>query len=158
MQDKTIAAIKASFAKHGDGDIRKLAYILATAKHETNLVPKEEVRAKPGTRLYENQKRYWGWHGRGLVQLTWKDNYERFSELLGVDLVKNPELLITDLALSADVLVIGMMKGEFTGKSLHKYINKKYDFYNARRVVNGLDRAMLVAKYAVEFLNQLKNN
>jgi predicted chitinase len=32
------------------------------------------------------------YRGRGLIQLTGKDNYAKFSQLVGVDLVKNPDL------------------------------------------------------------------
>jgi putative chitinase len=37
---------------------------------------------------------YKGYHGRGLIQVTWEDNYREASEDLGFDYVGNPDLLL----------------------------------------------------------------
>jgi putative chitinase len=37
----------------------------------------------------------WKYHGRGLIQLTGKDNYVHFNRDSGVDCVSNPDLLCT---------------------------------------------------------------
>ena len=42
-----------------------------------------------------SQGLYDGYHGRGLIQLTWKRNYEACSKGLGVDFVAQPTLLLT---------------------------------------------------------------
>lgn len=96
--------------------------------------------------------------GRGYVQLTGRRNYrfatERLRELgLEVDLIADPDAALrTDVA--SQVLVRGMIEGWFTGKKLRDYIPAAPSlahFTNARRIINGTDRAALIAGYAVKF-------
>jgi hypothetical protein len=50
------------------------------------------------------------------------------------------------------ILMTGMLEGLFTGKRLAIYINRDgADYWNARRVVNGTDRAVLIESYAERF-------
>ena len=42
-----------------------------------------------------SQKLYQGFHGRGLIQLTWERNYKACGDGLEVDFVANPDLLLT---------------------------------------------------------------
>lgn len=149
-QKDSVEQIVQAFAQHGDGDHRKLAYILATAWHESRLKPIKEYRAKAGTSAYERQNRYWpsGYYGRGFVQLTWKENYEEMGEVVGADLVSSPDLAL-NVEYAAKIIVYGMMNGTFTGKKLGRYISAiTKDYYNARRVVNGTDKASLIKGYA----------
>lgn len=44
-------------------------------------------------------------YGRGLVQLTGRYNYSRYSSLSGVDILNNPDLLVDDINASATVAV-----------------------------------------------------
>ncbi|BDS10561.1 glycoside hydrolase family 19 protein [Aureispira anguillae] len=91
---------------------------------------------------------YTGYYGRGFVQLTHQRNYAKMSQLLGVDFVANPALVLKP-SYAARILVQGMLLGAFTRKPLKNYINSsKVDFYTARRVVNGLDRAQRIEGYA----------
>jgi predicted chitinase len=85
---------------------------------------------------------------RGYVQLTWKANYAKYGQILGIDLVNKPELAcLPNVALF--VLVHGFKTGSFTGKKLSDYVNsQKVDFVNARRVINGLDKAQKIADMA----------
>lgn len=89
--------------------------------------------------------------GRGFVQITGRRNYEDWSKRLGLDLIGTPSLAEKP-AIAARILVEGMVKGTFTGKKLQDYINSDgCDYEGARRVVNGTDRAKLIAGYAAGF-------
>jgi hypothetical protein len=97
---------------------------------------------------------YWsgGFFGRGYVQLTHKENYAKAGKALGIDLVSDPsKAMIPEIA--AAILVRGMMEGWFTGKKLADYPN---DFVESRRIVNGTDRAALIAGYAYQFLQAIE--
>ena len=118
----------------------QLAYVLATVKWETahTMQPIKEY----GSTAYLKSKPYWPYYGRGLVQLTWKDNYAKY----GLD--KTPDKAL-EWDSSLFVLFDGMTKGLFTGKKLDDYINdNKRDYINARRIINGTDRAKEIAQIA----------
>lgn len=157
-QAKSVAQIVLSFLNYGDRDLRKLAYILATAYHESKLLLVKEKRGTPGTELYNRQEAYWNtnFFGRGFVQLTHERNYKKLGDFLGVDLVRNPDLAL-DRVVSADILVAGMINGLFTGVALSRFIyNAFVDYFNARKVVNGLDRADLIAGYTANIIKNLE--
>lgn len=148
--------------------LSQLAYILATAYHETNFTmePVEEayyLKAKYGwtdAKLDAWRARnlaYYPWHGRGFVQLTWEDNYIRAAAALDIDLVDNP-LLAMEPEPAAAILVVGMLKGWFTGRKLDDYINDtQTNYVYARKIVNGLDKAETIAGYAREYAEDLES-
>lgn len=153
-------------------DIRWAAYMLATVYHETaaTMSPIDEF----GSTAYFEQRygshtavgRNLGntqpgdgarFHGRGYVQLTGRRNYTVMSQRLldsygvSVDLVTDPERA-KDILTAYRVMSLGMRDGSFTGKSLRQYITgRRCDYVNARRIINGLDRAALVARHAEAF-------
>jgi predicted chitinase len=47
----------------------------------------------------------WMYHGRGYIMNTWLDAYQRLSDVLGVDLVSNPDLLAQGKGLAAKAAV-----------------------------------------------------
>ena len=100
----------------------------------------------------EHNLRYYPYYGRGFVQLTWKKNYEKYAKILGYDIVADPDRVM-DNNVSLFVLVHGFKHGTFTGKKLEDYINTSVcDFIDARRCINGTDKAVEIAHQAEEFL------
>ncbi len=154
-------------------DIRFLAYILATSFHETGgrmiAVREGFGKSDAASRKIVSKYKYGKpdpetghvYYGRGHVQLTHKENYRRMGDLVGVDLVNQPGLAL-DPELSVEILFEGMLlgvsgKGDFTGKSLEDYFTDKIDDpVGARRIVNGTDKAQLIASYHKAFLDSLK--
>jgi len=129
----------------------QLAYVLATAEWETNktfLPVKEAYYLGSSAEAYRKKLRYYPWYGRGFVQLTWKENYIKAGEKLGKDLITNPDRAM-EPDTAAWVLVLGMKEGWFTGKKLSDYITLKTSgFTEARRIVNGTDKAKEIAALA----------
>lgn len=94
--------------------------------------------------------------GRGYVHPTGRTNYERLGAATGVDLIRDPNMAM-EPEIAAIALINGTMEGWWTGKRLDRYVTlKKSDFYNARRTVNGTDRAKLIAGYARQYDALLK--
>ena len=156
------------------GDDRWLAYVLATAFHETafTMQPIREfggpgyyfrmydpasplpdraalarrMRARPGDGVV--------FYGRGYVQLTWRTNYEKMGSVFGVDLTSSAKAAdaALDAALAAKIMLRGMIEGSFTGRKLSGYFNDaRADWRGARRIINGLDRAQEIAAYGRKF-------
>ena len=154
-----IADLLAAASAGGMTDQRQVAYLLATAKHETagTMQPIAEYGKGKG-RPYGRPDPKTGktYYGRGFVQLTWIYNYDRAGKELGVDLVNSPDkAMVPEIA--ARIAVTGMLEGWFTGKKLSDYFNdKKADPINARKIINGLDRATMIAGYFQKFHAALK--
>lgn len=153
-----------------DGDIRKCAYVLATAFHETatTMQPITERGQKsyfnkyePGTSIGKNlgnTKAGDGYlfRGRGFVQITGRRNYTVFGKRLGINLVAQPDLAL-NLEYATRIIFDGMEDGVFTGKMLSAYFSDTVeDPVNARRIVNGTDKAGLIEDYYHAFLGALK--
>ncbi|MBW4521008.1 MAG: hypothetical protein KME16_15055 [Scytolyngbya sp. HA4215-MV1] len=157
-------------------DLRWLAYALATAYHETGelIEPVREGFCKTDagsigavTDLYnrgiiaENyaapESNGNSYFGRGLVQLTFADNYKKMGQALGIgnQLYDNPSLAL-DLNTSVKILFKGMIDGLFTGRSLADFFNATTtDWVHARKIINGMDKADTIADYAQRFKNCL---
>lgn len=163
-QVSVIEALLSSAASHPTS---WLAYELATAWHEARLKPIAEIgKGKgrkygvPGARMkpVPNAPSYGGQipYGRGLVQLTWVENYERADRELGLNgalLANFDKALEPDIAVK--IMIEGMEEGWFTGKKLADYFPDERGTHaqavQARRIINGTDRADLIAGYFLQF-------
>ena len=107
---------------HPDWDVRWLAYSLATTIHETasTMWPIEEYgkgKGQPyGVPDPDTGEAY---YGRGFVQLTWKDNYQKMTPIVDplfpgepIDLVKKPAQAL-DPHVAAAIMYQGMAAGSF---------------------------------------------
>lgn len=147
-------------------DIRWLANMLAQTYHETayTMQPVYEKGSKSYFNKYDGRKDLgntvigdgYKFRGRGLIQITGRKNYTLLGQKLGVDLVNNPDLALQpDIAV--EIMFLGMTEGLFTGKKLSDYFNDTTDDpRNARRIVNGTDKAGLIAGYHTNFLGTLE--
>lgn len=150
----TIAAIKAECEKQGIGLPTQIAYVLATAAWETayTFQPVREAYWKDEEWRRCKFSRYYPYYGRGYVQLTWKDNYRKYSQILGLDLVNDPDRAL-EPRIALFILVHGFKTGAFTGKKITDFINaEETDFYHARKCINCLDRAGEIEAMAEKFL------
>lgn len=155
QQQQGIDSIINEWSEQGGIDKRQLSYILATVFHETGkrMQPVKEF----GGENYLKSKPYYPYYGRDFVQTTWLRNYEKVKEFTGVDVVSHPDL-IANTEMAAKVAVHFMIKGLYTGKKLSDYFSQvKEDWINARRIINGTDKAELIAGYAHQFFNDLTN-
>lgn len=158
---RTVPLILAECIANGVTDKGKIAYILATAEHESHLgnlmtelgdenyfraydPPSGVARALGNIELGDGPK----YRGRGFVQITGRRNYTDWANRLNVDLVNKPEMA-TLPQIAAKILVIGMIQGTFTGAKLGSFVaGNTRDFVNARQVVNDHDRAEHIAEIA----------
>lgn len=100
----------------------------------------------------------WRYRGRALPQVTGRENYEKASKLVGVDLIASPDRA-NDTAISARILIEGMRGGMFTGKRLSDFIaGDKADYVGARAIINSDVKAngKTIAGYALAFETALR--
>lgn len=137
----------AAAQKHGITDSAQLAYILSTVGTETSYRgPIEEDPQLCKGAWYAGVDSTTGhrYYGRGYVQVTHKENYQKIGKAIGIDLVNNPDLLL-DPEIAAEAAVVGMRDGIFTGVGLDNYgKGDNFDFNGARWIINDSDKAAAV--------------
>jgi hypothetical protein len=137
-----------------------VAYALATAAWETarTMQPIAEY-GKGRGRKYGAPGRNKGQvpYGRGYVQLTWDENYERADRELGLNgaLIADYELALKpDIA--GQIMRRGMVEGWFTGRKFAHTLPAKGPaareaFVSSRPIINGRDKAAEIADLAMAF-------
>ncbi|MDR6900203.1 hypothetical protein [Rhizobium miluonense] len=168
-------------------DTRWLAYMLATAYHETDrtMCPVSENLNYSASGLLATFPKYftisqaaayarqpqrianrayanrmgnrneasgdgWRYRGRGLVQITGRDNYAKYG------IAEDPDKAL-DPVKAVEILFDGMINGRFTGKRLADYFSATAsDWTGARKIINGTDRATDIAGYAKKFAAALE--
>lgn len=168
LSQAQVDGIEALLAATDGLPITFCAYLMATAKHETadTMQPITEYGGRKYFDKYDTGKLAkqlgntpeadgdgFTYRGRGYVQLTGRANYAKAGAALGLDLLHKPDLALQPTA-AALILVRGCIDGWFTTKKLGDYLPG--DYRNARRVVNGTDKADMIAGYAREFEAALK--
>lgn len=168
-------------------DSRWLAYMLATAYHETDntmcavsenlnysaaglraTFPKYFTTAQARTYAYHPERIAnwvyrnrmgngdfasgdgWRYRGRGLVQITGRDNYAKYGISDDPDKALDPHKAV-------EIMFDGMTNGRFTGRKLADCFSATAtDWLGARKIINGTDRAADIAGYAKKFLAALE--
>ncbi|MEZ2410570.1 peptidoglycan-binding protein [Bosea sp. RCC_152_1] len=164
-QVRGIEGILDGFAKTGDGRDKTLGYGLATARREVGpgMVPvregfcKTDAAARAYVAKHYPNKGYskpfgpWGhvYYGRGIVQLTWFDNYDREGIADDPDRALDPEF-------AAELMFAGLVDGRWNGqgKGIAFYLptGGPDDLKNARRTVNVTDHWEEIASFYRQFM------
>lgn len=160
-------AVFDEFERREMNDYRMLSYILATIWHEVGktMQPIEEIGKakglKYGKRVWYDGRIYTDvphiYYGRGLTQNTWRDIYEKLTKAntRGWDFVNNPDLLL-QMEPSIWATFHAMTIGLYTGRKLSQYFNDKIiDPVGARKIINGTDKAELIAGHYAKFLKSI---
>jgi len=134
----------------------QVAYVLATADWETNhtFEPVKEAYWLSESWRKKNLH-YYPYYGRGYVQLTWRTNYQKYSDILDIDMVDQPDRALNP-SVALFVLVHGFKMGSFTGRKIREFINSdNVDYKNARRCINGLDKWSEIKAIAEQIESEL---
>ncbi|NEO59228.1 MAG: hypothetical protein F6J98_02010 [Moorea sp. SIO4G2] len=166
--DDLARAIIKEAQRRGINNRSQIAYILATAEHESLM---GRIMVEKGSKNYfkkydqgslkkvlGNKKRGDGYRyrGRGYIQITGRLNYSKWARKLNAPLVSKPHLAAQP-KYALPILIEGMKQGSFVpGHDLNRHINSnKTDFNGARRIVNGRDKARKIAGHARNWLHRL---
>lgn len=161
-------------------DNRQIAYVLATVKGECWFKNIAEIWLGQWHDYWIPDSVTWKtYYGRGFIQLTWKYNYEKYTQIIRaswldfkdnegnvikwneIDLVNNPDIILMSNDLAVFILVDWMKNGwpdRVNTKKLDYYFNSdKEDFYNARSIISWMSSdPWKYQSYAKDYLNKLQ--
>ena len=133
------------------------SYVLATAHHESRLGLwmddhrsgwDYEGRTALGN-IHDGDGRLF--RARGYGRLVGRAAYERLGLELDLPLIEQPELA-AEPGVAAEILVLGMKHGHFTGRALAEYVNEsRVDYVRARRVMPSAEKPVQIAATARQF-------
>lgn len=167
LEDNEVSGCEAILTAMAGVPLSHCAYALATAYHETARTMQPVREAYWLSEAWRKANlRYWPWHGRGYVQITWDYNYRKAdAEAAEAGLIHpgallaNPDLAMR-LDLAAFIMRRGMVEGWFVrGRTLARYLPARLgtpqQFTAARRIINGTDKAASITVYAGQFQDAL---
>lgn len=167
--------------------IAEIAYNLATAGHETAewYQPIREGATRSGPNFTDAQaiaavrnamargliKHDYvtpingrSYYGRGLVQITWLDNYKKYEAILGKPLVANPDLVL-DWDIALFIMYDGINKGRFRKVKFSDYVPEGTEpthqrMAQARNIVNGdtSRQGERLGRVAIDYYTVLKRH
>lgn len=132
----------------------QIAYALATIHAETSWVNFGE-----GATASASDSS--GYHGRGYIQHTHIDQYQKIDAAFGTNTVSNPDQLQTDMDLAAKAAARSFKEGwTGNGKTLEETIpcSGQVDYVNARWMINDSDKAQAIAQAATVYHDALSGS
>jgi murein DD-endopeptidase MepM/ murein hydrolase activator NlpD len=149
-RDQSVELLVRTALEYGVTDRRQIAYILATAEHETDSFNTSREYDGPGQAIRKGYGGGENYYGRGYVQVTHDRNYDQMATTLGDPRIRtNPDIVAQEANLGAQTTVVGMARGLYTGVGLDRFINpQSADYTAARGVVNGTDSDAKIAGLA----------
>lgn len=149
-----ISRLLKAFKDEGITCPSQIAYALATIQAETSWTHFGEG----ATASASNSQ---GYHGRGYIQHTHIDQYQKIDAAFGTNTVSNPDLLMTDMDLAARAAARSFKEGwTGNGKTLEEAIpcSGQVDYVSARGMINDSDKSQAISQAATVFYDALSGS
>lgn len=120
---------------------REAAAFFAHVSHETSGLSRDEEQTtesycQPSATFSCQPGR--SYHGRGPLQLSWNFNYGPAGQALGVNLLSDPELILSDGTLAFETALWFWMNSPSADSSIHSVMTGSRPFFGTTiRIING---------------------